>query len=103
LLVCDKLKDILGGTLREQVRVAENNKTREFCDLAEYLDTYVSEVTDFIPSEELRGIDIQAANVDVSRGASGQKKNLLPRGRPMGPMIIGTGGLERSLWGKTRI
>jgi len=30
LLVCDKLKDTLGGTLREQVRVAENNKTREF-------------------------------------------------------------------------
>jgi len=57
LLVCDKLKKNLGGTLREQVRGAENNKTREFCDLAEYLDNYVSEVTDFIPSEELRSTE----------------------------------------------
>jgi len=49
--------------------------------LAEYLDNYVSEVTDFIPSEELRGIDKKAANVDVSRGASGQKENPAPKGK----------------------
>jgi len=47
--------------------------------LAEYLDNYVSEVTDLIPSEKLRGIEKKAANVDVSLGATGQNENPVPK------------------------
>jgi len=43
LLIVDKLKDTLKGPLREQVRVVENNTTKEFSVIAEFLDNYVSE------------------------------------------------------------
>ena len=86
MLVCDKLKDTLDGTLREQVRVAENNKAREFSDLAEYLDNYVSETNFF---EEKVPEDAQG-NINILKGASGsptQKLNTVAN--------VGGGGLAQ--------
>jgi len=56
LLIVDKLKDTLKGSLREQVRVVENNTPKEFSIIAEFLDNYVSETQDLTVENETAAI-----------------------------------------------
>jgi len=46
------IKDTLKGPLREQVRVVENNTTKEFSVIAEFLDNYVSETQELVAEIE---------------------------------------------------